>query len=411
MVTINPFRALRYDPAQAGRLGDVLSPPYDVITPEEQERLYQASPHNVIRLILGKESAQDSPADNRYTRARRDFDAWRSGRVLVQDPAPAIYALEQRFQDGGQAHTRLGFIALFQLDGEGGPPVYRHEATLSAPKADRTKLLEAVPANLEPIFCVYPDEGGAVQRVLEALTRTAPPSGTATLGSEAIRFWVVTDHDLVQEITQRLAPVHVLIADGHHRFEVAYAHRSRYPALMSYFVSMADPALVVRPIHRVVEARGASMVPTLTPLCALEPAEDLEALLGWLQAQSGAGRFGFFDGQRYFRVTVTEGALQRWVRAPTVPAPLAGLDVSILHGFLLPSAGLNGSGVRYTADAHRALHEVTTGSAGSAWWLRGIPLRHVYELASQGLVLSPKSTYFYPKVPSGIAINLLAGLQ
>lgn len=330
---------------------------------------------------------------------------------MVQDATPAIYVLEQRFQDGGSTHTRLGFIALFQLDGQGGPPVYRHEATLLAPKADRTRLLEAIPANLEPIFCVYPDDGGAVQRLLEALIRNTPPDGAAALGVEAVRFWVVSEPRVIQQIVQRLASMHVLIADGHHRFEVAYANRSRYPALMSYFVSMEDPGLVVRPIHRVVEMSGEAMRSSLEPLCVLEPAEDLGSLLSWLQAQSGAGRFGFFDGRQCVRVAVTASALQQWVQAPSVPAPLAELDVSILHGFLLARAGLNGSRIRYTADAHRALQEVTQGSAGSAWWLRGIPLSRVYELASKGLVLSPKSTYFYPKVPSGIAINLLAGLQ
>lgn len=420
MVAISPFRALRYDVGCAGPLDTLLSPPYDVITPDQQEQLYRASPHNIVRLILGKQSAADTSHDNRYTRARSDFEAWRAQRILVQDPHPAIYVLEQTFHDQGITRSRLGFIALFRLDDAAGPAVYRHEATLSAPKADRTKLLEAIPANLEPIFCIFPDEDGIVQRLLEGVTRRTPPTAGATLGSEAVWCWGVTDSETIRQVAQHLAPVAVLIADGHHRFEVAYANRSRYPVLMSYFVSMADPSLVVRPIHRLVQAGGAGVLPALQALCVMEPATprlvpqrshgttDLDSLLQWLQSQTTPGCFGFHDGRQGYRVTVKPSSLQRWLQAPTVAKPLAGLDVALLHGFLLPQAGANDAAVHYTADAARVLSEVSGAATQSAWWLRGIPLSQVYALASQGLVLPPKSTYFYPKVPSGLAMNLLA---
>ena len=407
MVAIRPFCALRYNPERTDDLSRVLSPPYDVIGAEEQEQLYQASPYNVVRLILGKLYPSDTETESRYTRARRDFDAWRAAGVLQRDAGPAIYVVDHAFSDGGAAQSRLGFIALLGLDEPIERAVYRHEATLAAPKQDRTKLLAAVPANLEPIFCVYPDEEGRVQTRLKTLARERTPTGHATLNGDAIRWWVVAEPSIVRELSQRLSSVSVLIADGHHRFEVAYANRARYGALMSYFVSMAEPALVVRPIHRVVQHEGAVNVQGLRDVCRLERAADLPALLRWLNDGADHGRFGCYDGQALYRATMTPEPLHRWLEAPAVAAPLASLDVSLLHSLVMPSLMPHGTTARYTytADASQALRAVDRGEGRLAWLLRGIPLPRVYDLAAQGLSLPPKSTYFYPKVPSGLTIN------
>ncbi len=403
MAAIRPFAALRYHPTVAGELSRLIAPPYDVIDPEEQEQLYGASDHNIIRLILGKQSPADSPSDNRYTRAKRDFAAWRTRGILRQDASPAYYLIEHAFQDDGATRRRLGFIALLQLDEATRGSVYRHEATLAAPREDRTKLLEAVPANLEPIFCVYPDAGAAVQALLEGVARRSAPTVTAELHGESIRLWAITDGSIIQDVTRRLEPLAVLIADGHHRFEVAFANRNRYGAVMSYFASMEDPALRVRPIHRLIQG-PAIKKKALEGNCLVEPAENLSALTAWLSQAEGHGRFGLYDGSALYRVTVKPERMAGWLMAPSVPLPVATLDVSLLHGLLLPALGVNGS-VRYVADASQALDAVRRGEGGCAWLLRGIPLAQVYALASQGMTLAPKSTYFYPKVPSGLVIN------
>lgn len=405
MVMIRPFCALRYDLDRAGELSGLIAPPYDVIDAQEQEQLYRASPHNVIRLILGKQDESDTPTDNRYTRARSDFNAWRQQQMLRQDPAPALYLIEHAFTADGRQQSRLGFIALLELAEGIERSVFRHEQTLAAPKEDRAKLMEAVPANLEPIFCIYPDEGGKIQTALTAATRQ-PPTAEAVLHGESIRLWALTDQSLKHSITQSLASVAVLIADGHHRFEVAYANRKRHDAVMTYFVSMADPGLVVRPIHRVLEPGRGLAVDALRGQCRIETAPDLASLLQWLsQPQEGPGRFGAFDGRALYRLQVAPEALQRWLHAPTVPAPVASLDVSLLHQLLLPQVGINGTGVSYMAEAPKAFEAVAQGQAGTAWFLRGIPLPQIYAIAAQGHTLPPKSTYFYPKVPSGLAIH------
>lgn len=405
MVAVRPFRALRYSPDAVGELSRVIAPPYDVIGSEEQEQLYQASPYNIVRLILGKQYPNDTEDDNRYTRAQRDFNAWRENRILLADPAPALYLVEHTFNEEGCARARLGFMALFELGETIERVIYRHEATLAAPREDRTKLLEAVPANLSPIFCVYPDAGGAVQGRLQDVARRTPQTTEAIMHGERIRFWAITDARTIEELAQRLASVAVLIADGHHRFEVAYAKRARYGTLMSYFVSMEDPALVVRPIHRVVRHDGpVKLLDALRGLCSVEPAADRASLLRWLEEGSGEGRVGLYDGRALYRVTVEPTRLARWLMFPAVPLPVATLDVSILHGLILPALGVDGTGVWYTPDASEALARVTQGQGSSAWLLRGVSIQQVYALAAQGFTLPPKSTYFYPKVPSGITI-------
>jgi uncharacterized protein (DUF1015 family) len=405
MVAIHPFRALRYGPALAGGLGRVLCPPYDVIDPDEQERLYQRSPYNAVRLVLGKILPGDSARENRYTRALRDFTAWRQSHALEQDPVPALYLVDHAFSDGAARQSRLGFIALLELGDGIERMVYRHEATLAAPKQDRTRLLEEVPACLEPIFCVYPDEGGSIQQRLRRLAQ-APATAEAAMDGETIRLWAVTDPAAIRQIREGLGKSAVLIADGHHRFEVACAARSRYGALMAYFVSMAEPALVVRPIHRIIQQPAAASRKPLEGLCRFEPVQDLAAALRWLDGQTGPGRFGWYDGAAYWTVTVRPEALRDWLAHPPVDKPLAELDVLLLHGLLLPRAAAQAQ-CAYAAEASRAVREAAEGTGRSAWLLRGIPLTQVYALASQGLTLPPKSTYFYPKVPSGLTIHPL----
>lgn len=403
MVAIRAFRAWRYNPEVIGELSPVLSPPYDVISPAEQDRLYQASPYNVVRLILGKTYPTDTDAENRYVRARREFAAWRERQALRQDPVPALYLVEQAFRDGGVSRSRLGFIALLELDGPMARQVFRHEATLEAPKQDRTRLLEALPANLEPIFCVYPDAEGRLQERLRRVTAD-PPTAQAALPGETVRVWALADPGLIEEAARHLAAVSVLIADGHHRFEVACAHRDRYGALMTYFVSMADPALVVRPIHRIIHDRGREDPQALRALCRLEPAAGLAACLRWMDGGAG-GRFGYHDGRALYQATVIPERAAEWLRAPS---PVAALDVSLLHGLILPRMSPDGRAPRcaYTADAAEALQAADRREGGAAWLLRGIPLAQVYALAAQGCALPPKSTYFYPKVPSGLTINV-----
>lgn len=407
MPVIRAFRGLRYNPARIPDLSDVLAPPYDVIDAAEQERLYQVSAYNIVRLILGKSSPTDTPQNSWHARAARDFTAWRSEQILREDQTPALYLIAHTFDAGGETRCRLGCIALLELLQDLQRVVYRHEATLDAPKQDRARLLEAIPANLSPIFCVYPDPQAATQALLQQITHS-PPLVTASMHGDTIRLWMITDPRTIEGITQVLSTAAVLIADGHHRFEVAYAKRDQYPALMSYFVSMEDPALVVQPIHRVI--RQPLPMERLRRFCTIEPVRfrDLALLSQFLEAPEGQGRFGVWDGDQLYRVTLQPEPLARWLMAPSVPRPIATLDVLLLHQFLVPQLYDAAPTIDYTADASTALPRLNGKTDGSLWLLRPMPLSQVYALAAQGLTLPPKSTYFYPKVPSGLVLNPLA---
>ena len=243
---------------------------------------------------------------------------------------------------------------------------------------------------------------------MRELAARSAPTTQATIQDEPLRLWAVTDERVIQDIAGRLASAAVLIADGHHRFEVAYANRSRSVALMSYFASMEDPSLVLQPIHRVIQHGATAGLHALQSLCAVEGASDLPSVMRWLQEELGEGRFGCCDSGGWYRVTVRPDSLARWLMAPSFPLPVATLDVSLLHGLILPSLNVSGSSVRYTPDVSQAVRMVDGGQGSMAWLLRPLSLQQVYALAAHWFVLPPKSTYFYTMVPSGLTIIPLA---
>lgn len=413
MAAIAPFRALRYNLDRAGALAEVVAPPYDVLSPREQDALHERSPYNVIRLILGKEQSSDTPSDNRYTRARRTLDAWREEGILRRDEAPAIYLYEHTFQWEGKGLRRLGFVALLEFDGSVPGRVLSHEATFEAPKADRARLLDAVRANLSPIFCIVPDSTRRLLTQLEGLATTRPPLGSARVGAdEMIRLWAVSDPETIRAIQQQVEPTTVLIADGHHRFAVALANRHLARGVMTYFASSDDPALLIRPIHRVLHLtpeQQAGWKERLERLFRITAGGSLGQVKQWLASSDGQGRFGGYAGGALYQVSIREEALAEWLLHPTVSGGIAGLDVTVLHHVLLPRwLGVVPEAVplcRYTADAAEAVAMAQAAPGGCAWLLRPIPLGQIVALVAQGLALPQKSTYFYPKVFAGLVIN------
>jgi len=315
MVAIAPFRALRYNPNLVRSLSLVVAPPYDVISPEEQNRLYDASPFNVVRLIYGKQDPADSPTDNRYTRAKQAFDHWCNTRVLVRDETPAIYLYEHTFHWQGTPRRRLGFVALLEFAGSVPDQVFCHEATFEEPKRDRARLLDAVRANLSPIFCLYRDPNSTIHAFLKQLSQNRSPLATVHLPAppfwggpkedmtakragrdEEVRMWSITDPDLIRELQHAVEPVSVLVADGHHRFEVALSRRHLCQAVMSYFSWLEDPAVMALPIHRVVQVTQeakAAWPSRLQALCTLTPVASLDSLIQWLVKTEGHGQFGY----------------------------------------------------------------------------------------------------------------------
>lgn len=406
MARIAPFRALRYNLDLVGTLGGVLAPPYDVISLEEQDQLYQTSPYNVVRLIYGKEMPGDDERRNRYTRAKASYDQWRREGLLVRDPAPAVYLCEHTFVWQQRPRRRLGLLALLQFDGS---TILRHERTFEGPKADRAKLLDVVHANLDPVFCIAPDPQKVVYPLLDQATRAQEPVIDARFRGDRIRVWALTDPMIIHDIQRHLAPQSVLIADGHHRFEVASSRRDLSPAVMTYVALREDPELVLRPIHRVLSLDPKALAgirAKVEQLCHLELMDSPGSLMAWLDVQRSAGCFGYADHAGCYTAAMQLDELAEWLAHPTVPSALAGLDVSILHHRLLAGMGIAASKdvCAYTPDHEQAI-ALSRQAGGCAWLLRPIPLAQVFDIAGAGFALPQKSTYFYPKVLSGLVIN------
>lgn len=427
MAAIAPFRALRYNLTAVRDLSLVVAPPYDVITPPQREQLAARSPHNIVHLEL----PQDRPPLDRYAAARETFQAWRRDGVLAQDADPALYLYEHAFEWQGASHRRLGVVGALELTDDSLAQMLRHEATFEGPKADRLKLLDAVQANLSPVFCVAPDPSRRFAQALAAGRAAHASDATATVGEgETARVWVVRDPARIDAIRQALAPATLLIADGHHRFAVAVSRRAQFGTVMCYVAAMDDPAVVMRPIHRVVkipEERRRDWRATLERLCAFEPAASVPELMAWLDREDAQGRFGYYAHGRCWKASLREPVLHAWLLNPTTPMALAGLDVTLLHHLLLPQAagdaaqvdagsGQSASGGNrlcdYTAEpADAAAMADRLGEAGCAWLLRPIPLAQVFALASQGVTVAHKTTFFHPKLLSGLFLHSVEPAQ
>ena len=265
MADIRAFRGFRYDLGRVGALSDVVAPPYDVVEPALQQKLYDQSPHNAIRLELTREEPGDDEATNRYTRAGNTLREWLADNVLRQDTARALYVYEQEYAVEGQTFVRRGFMARLRLEPFGEGKVFPHEQTMSGPKADRLKLFTATGFNLSPLFGLYPDAEGEVFSHIEPLIRTAPPIVAKDHLGVTNRLWVVTDSAVISKVVGAMGPKPVYIADGHHRYETGLKYLEERRAAgevpddeaapnfcLMMLVGMSDPGLLILPTHRLV---------------------------------------------------------------------------------------------------------------------------------------------------------------
>lgn len=430
MADIQAFRAFRYDLGRVGKLGEVIAPPYDVIDPPLQDALYQRSPHNVIRLILTKETGEE-----RYTKAAQTLRDWQRDGILVQDSARALYVYHQEFEVEGQRFTRRGFMARVRLERFGEGRIYPHEQTLSGPKEDRLKLTRATHMNLSQIFGLYPDEQNEVQNLLDqAVGRSLPLEATDHLGVVS-RLWPITDQHVVSRVTGLLGPKPLFIADGHHRYETALRYLEERQAagevksadappnfVLMMLVCMSDPGLVILPTHRLVSGLSALRAEQLRSL--LNPYFEVATVGQGAQGAQDAWEMIQADGSQEllgFGTVADDTWLTGRFRAPEVMTQLAaehspawrGLAVSILHCVvlekLLPESKAGQPQCRYV----HLLREVTDAVAAKACQLAVLvppaSMGHVEQIAGNLEKMPPKSTYFYPKLLSGLVFHSLKG--
>ena len=449
MAEIQPFRAYRYDTNRVA-LKDVLTQPYDKITPAMQDGYYAASPYNLIAVEKGRTLPGDSPENSVYTRAARTIDEWIVSKILAQDAAPAIYVYSQDFEVPGTdtRRVRIGFIALTRIEDYDAQVVFRHEHTLSGPKADRIELLRRTRAQTGQLFLLYDDRARQIDTWLEQIARNSAPNELSDEFGVTHRLWPVSDPAFTKRIQIAMLEKKLLIADGHHRYETALNYRNECRAragktdpmaasefAMATFINTYSRGLTILPTHRLVsrlanfdfERFRNNLAPHFDwysyPFADAEERasayaefrKDLERPNHGRRAigvypgtiHSGSGAFYLFALRR-------EADLETLL--PEISEAQRGLDVVLLHRSILEKglgitveAVAGEKNLSYEREMDVALAAVDRGEAQLAFLLNPVSVEQVTKIALGGDVMPQKSTDFYPKLLSGVAIFRVEG--
>jgi uncharacterized protein (DUF1015 family) len=430
MAEIRAFRGFRYDPARVGPLAEVVCPPYDVIDPPLQEQLYAASPYNAIRLELTCDEPGSSTS--RYERAAATLRSWLLDGILRQDTARSLYVYEQEFELGGTRQCRRGFFARVRLEPFGQGSIFPHEQTLAGPKADRLQLYRATGFNISPIFGLYPDPAQEVIALLEPFTRLTPPLEARDHLGVIHRLWPVSDSAAISRTVGAMGPRPIYIADGHHRYETGLnylnelqaagealdpEHPARFTLMM--LVGMSDPGLVILPTHRLIDAprpvRRAELERHLTPHFEVVQRWSADAAAAWEYLQLDGSQqvlaFGLAAEREWLAVRLRQPELMERVAPEHSPA-WRNLAVSILHRLVLEHllpVDLFGAPprCRYVHRLDEVLANWGQGDCHLAVLVPPATMDHLIAVAAAGETMPPKSTYFYPKLLTGLVFHSL----
>jgi uncharacterized protein (DUF1015 family) len=426
MARIRPFAPLRYNPQRIPDVGAVIAPPYDVISEEKRAQLVARDRHNIIRLILpeGDESAK-------YREAGELFAQWMRDEILVREPGEAIYVYAQRFAHPatGQSIERLGFMACVKLEPFSAGVILPHERTLSGPKADRLRLMETTDANLEPIFGVYRDANARSSERLRDAASGEPFVHAHDSDGVEHTLWRVEDSESVAALRDDLSASTIFIVDGHHRYETALTYRAQKHAeqpslpadspvdfIMMFLAPTSDPGLVILPTHRVVHSLASFDSPTLMNALAeyfeLAEVASEEEGLARLKQHRDSPSFLLLHDDRITLASLRDRAAALF--GPDIPGVLADLDVTILHELILErilgitkEAQAAQTNLRYVKSAEEAFAESRRPGVQLVALMNPTRLEQVERVAESGQVMPQKSTYFYPKLASGLLINPL----
>jgi len=405
----------------------VVAPPYDIIPPAMQEGLYRKDPRNIVRLILGKIRANDTADDNRYTRAKRDYDDWLKKHILVRDDKDAIYVYSQVYSDGRKRIERTGFLGLMAVETTGKRTILPHENTLLAPKADRLNLIRSVKANLSPIFVLYEDPKHKIMKVIKDDISGRPPFIDVTFEKARHKVWRMSSPEAIRTIKTLMLPKNIFIADGHHRYETSRNYAMELEAaaaaaelksnarfLMAYFVESDEDTLTILPAHRVIKnisgLKKGEVEKALRPYFIVKKVSGLAACLSGMARSRDFHAFGMYLGKNDFYLLklkdekVLDAAIKDnspdWKR----------LDVTILHSFLIEYAlGVKDDeeNMEYVKEPREAARLVKGGKFKVVFFLNPTRVSQVKRIASLGEKMPRKATYFYPKPLSGLVINKL----
>ena len=410
MADVQPFRALHYDLDRVGGLQAVVAPPYDVIDAEQRAALIARSPHNVVEIDLPQ-------GDEPYAHAAEVFERWQQDGILVRDDEDALWVLEQEYVGpDGQTRTRRGFLARVGIEEYGPGRIRPHERTHPGPKEDRLRLTRATHANLSPIFSLYDDPDGAAQAALDA-AKGEPWDEVTDEDGTVHRLWRIADPEAARTVSEALRAKELLIADGHHRYETARVHHEEGGAghVLMCLVALQDPGLTVFPTHRLLTQLDDDRREALRDAVRRDfeltqvAADELEP------TGNGDVRIGYFDAhhRRPLMLTLRDPATVA-AALPDKPEPYLALDTAVLEALILKQAlGMSEEdishlhGLDYARDTAQARRRVEAGEAEAAFFMGATPVARVRDVAATGESMPPKSTYFFPKVLTGMVFNLL----
>ena len=436
VVRVFPFQGILYNKDNVKKISKVFCPPYDIIGPEEQDFLYNLHDFNYIRIVLGKEFPGDGEYNNKYIRSAAFLDGWLRHKVLVQDEKAVFYVYEQRFRSRGKKYSRIGFMGLLRLEDMGRGKVFPHEETYPRAKLDRLQLMRSTSSNLESIFSIYNDEKAKITKVLKKFMKRKPVFEAADKDRVIHRIWRVDRKPSITKIVKEMRDKTIFIADGHHRYEAAlrfknelkmkntkFSEEEAYNHILMYFTAIEDKGLLVLPIHRVLR--------NLVYFDPLRFEKDLERYFEvkiYKASKKTATRirkklmrdlekkgldkhaFGMYLGQnRYYLLSLKDEKIVEEMVEEEKPKAWKRLDTNILHYSVLDRilgiAQETEDKVMYVKDEEEAVRRVDEEGAQVAFFLNHTKLEEITAIASKLEKMPHKSTYFYPKLLSGLVLN------
>ncbi|HEY5287395.1 MAG TPA: DUF1015 domain-containing protein [Solirubrobacteraceae bacterium] len=418
MVDIQPLRALHYDQSLVGPLADVTSPPYDVIDAQQREQLLQRSPFNVVAVDLPK--GEPDP----YATAGELWEAWQLQGAVVRDPEPALWAHTQTYTGpDGQTRTRNGFFCRVRIEGYGPGRVRPHERTHPGPKEDRLRLMRATRTNLSPIFSLFSDPTNTAWQALEPATADTPWGEVTDAEGTQHRLWRLTDPQAIAAVQDATRDAELLIADGHHRYETAATYADElggdgeHRYMLMCLVALQDPGLTIFPTHRLVRGLDRERQEALRETLRRD-FEITEVPLEQLAPQPGTGplELGYIDAhhQQPYRLKLKDQAIAD-AALPGFSEAYRSLDTGVLEALLLKQTlGFSDddishfNGLFYARSEEEAVAMVRSGKYDAAFLMRPTPVRQVREVSASGENMPPKSTFFYPKLLTGLLFNPLS---
>ena len=441
MAEVLPFRGILYNTQKVRNLPDVVTPPYDVISRQEQHNFYERHPQNIIRLILGKKTKNDTVNNNCYTKAYDFLNNWFSEKILEQDTTPAFYLTALDFSLENKTVTRYGIIALVSLEPFKNGVILPHESTFSNVKMGRLALMKSCHANFSPIFSLYSDSKNIIIDKLKGITlKQAPAIAFTDYDGYKHRLWRITDIDSCKFISNAMKKKKLFIADGHHRYETALDYRdwissnnpdfkNDHPAnyVMMYLSSMEDSGLVILPAHRLIKglksARISSFINQAEDYFDIRsiPFKDSDferarsEFISLLKSNASKNIIGILikSSMEFYLLTLKADVMERMF-SNELPEALRSLDVTVLTRLIfMEILGFdnskldNESIITYSSSEKEAIEAAVSGKCDISFILNPTKIEQVRNIAKKGLVMPKKTTYFYPKVITGLVMNYL----